>query len=107
MNYSNIYNILPKVLGDNVGSYNPEHRVMWKEVMNELYEYHIMPCDNDMCEMPIHRVDSIHEIMHLDSDLDINVYFCNEDCKSYGLWSIRYDYRNRDRVKNYSKLTTF
>ena len=87
---------LPKKLGD----YTEEkHREDMNNVFYELYDYHYtVYCDNDMCEKVMHKDDSIEATIKL-TDY-INLHFCDENCKSYGLWSIRYDYRKYYNKKN-------
>jgi hypothetical protein len=98
MNYSEIYKILPKELGDYVVRFNPEHRKNMNYVLDELNDYHTVYCDNDACEAELKKTESIEVTIKLDDYMKLN--FCNEYCKSYGLWSIRYDYRKYYRWHN-------
>jgi len=101
MNHSEIYKRLPKELGDYVVSFNPEHRVNMSYVLDELYDYHTVYCDNDTCEAKLNKDESIEVTIKLKDYMNLN--FCNEYCKSYGLWSINYDYRKYYRYYNHSE----
>lgn len=98
MNYSEIYKRLPKELGNYISSFNPEHRKNMSYVLDELNDYHTVYCDNDICEKKLNKAESIEVTIELDKYMNLN--FCNEYCKSYGLWSIRYDYRKCYRWYN-------
>jgi len=88
---------LPIELENHIYDFSYQYRVIHKDklniVLDELhYVTNYTDCDNDMCEKEICKLDSIeHTILN-------NVcYFCDENCKSYGEWSIRYDYRKSRR----------
>lgn len=88
---------LPIELENHIYDFSYQNRVIHKEklniVLDELYYVtNYTYCDNDMCEKEICKSDSIE-----DSILNNVCYFCDEHCKSYGEWSIRYDYRKSRR----------
>lgn len=76
--------------------YITEHEAKMYHVLDELlYTTNNVYCGNDMCEKEICKHDSIE-----DEFMDINYYFCdNNYCHSYGMWSLRYDYRKSMRRK--------
>ena len=74
--------------------YIMKHQNNMYYVLDELlYISSIVYCSNDMCEKEIYKSDSVEcEFM------DQSYYFCmNDNCRSYGMWSIRYDYRKSFR----------
>ena len=90
---------LPKELQIYIWEYDPEHRVKLNKVLDELdYIVNWTDCYNDRCEKPIHKLDKDTIVaIPLFNNL---CYFCNEDCCSYGTWSMRYDYRKSMRNRN-------
>jgi|APSaa5957512535_1039671.scaffolds.fasta_scaffold366934_1 hypothetical protein len=95
LKYNELSKILPKVIVDYIGQYNPEHRMKMHDVLEELYEYHnIVLCDYDMCEQPFDKNYGIISRMHFSNS---DFHFCCDDCQSYGEWSISYDYRKSRR----------
>lgn len=96
LTYNDLRKVLPDVLVIYIGEYNPEHRKQMKLVFDELDDYHkTVCCDNDMCERPFH-IDNAW-IGHMWFSSNHDYYFCCEDCKSYGEWSLTYDYRKSMR----------
>lgn len=103
--YSDKIYTLPVELESHIYDFNYHHRVIHKEklniVLDELdYVTNYIYCGNDMCEKEIYKVDSIESVV-----LNNVCYFCDEDCKSYGEWSIRYDYRKRHRLERQNQTT--
>ena len=72
------------------------HSGLLGEVHEELlYLMNTYICDNDMCERLFH-IDNAW-IGHMWFSSNHDYYFCCEDCKSYGEWSLTYDYRKSMR----------
>ena len=92
---------LPKDIQLHIWGYNPEHREKLNNVLDELdYVVNWTYCDNDMCEMSIHKLDNCtikSSPLPLPMLKYSECYFCSEDCESYGTWSKRYDYRKSMR----------
>lgn len=85
--------LLPKELQILISEYNVFHREDMNCVNEELlYNASRVMCDNDMCEREISKLHC-----NISSFLNTECYFCDEDCEGYGMWSIRYDYRKRQR----------
>ena len=84
----------------NVEFINPEHRENMTDVLDELlYVTNYTTCDNDNCEAELHT----NQDDCVTSWFETTEYqFCNEDCKSYGMWSIRYDIRKSRRMGMYN-----
>tara|TARA_B110000285_G_scaffold130233_1_gene146347 strand:+ start:4880 stop:5200 length:321 start_codon:yes stop_codon:yes gene_type:complete len=89
----NLY--IPKELVDIIFSYNPEHRENMTHVLDELlYVTNYTTCDNENCEAELYK----HEDDCVTTWVVGNEHhFCNEECASYGEWSIRYDIRKSRR----------
>lgn len=95
-----IFNNLPYELRVLVNTFSVEHRpklatvhvdLYHKSVMDEIiYNNSLTYCSNDMCENNILKNKSV-----MSEILGYEHYFCDEECQSYGEWSIRYDYRKR------------
>ena len=89
----NLY--IPKELVDIIFSYNPEQRENRTHVVDELlYVTNYTTCDNENWEADLyqHEDDSLHPWV-----VGNEHHFCNEECASYGEWSIRYDIRKSRR----------
>ena len=98
LTYNELRTLLPKVIVDYIGQYNPEHRIKMNDVMDELYEYYnIVLCENDMCERPFDKNYGVTGNMYFSRH---NFYFCCENCQSYGEWSIGYDFRKSMRRRS-------
>ena len=93
MSANNIY--IPSELLLEIISYNPEHRKNMANVLDELlYVTSYAICDNEHCESELYtKHDDCVTVMIINHEY----HFCNEDCASYGEWSIRYDYRKSRR----------
>jgi hypothetical protein len=88
-----IFNHLPYELRVLVNTFSAEHRSNMKEVLEELlYRAHIVYCMNENCERQICLCAALQTTIIGDI-----YYFCDEECSSYGEWSIRYDYRKSMR----------
>ena len=88
---------LPIEIENYINDFSYQHRVNHRDNLNIaldelLWVANYTYCDNDMCEKEICKLDSIE-----DTILNNVCYFCDDDCKSYGSWSIRYDYRKSRR----------
>jgi hypothetical protein len=88
-----IFNSLPYELRVLVNTFSAEHRSNMKEVLEELIYYtSIACCMNENCERQIYLSNAVQTTIIGDI-----YYFCDEQCSSYGEWSIRYDYRKSMR----------
>lgn len=74
-----------------------EHRENMMYVMDELLcVTNYTTCDNENCETELHKH---HNTGVYETIMDREYYFCCEGCASYGIWSIRYDARKRNRLE--------
>ena len=90
---NNLY--IPSEILREIFSYAPEHRENMVNVLDELlYVTNYTTCDNENCEAELYK----HEDHCVTSwVVDNEHHFCNEECASYGEWSIRYDIRKSRR----------
>ena len=91
----NVY--IPKELVGEVFSCNLEHRENLANVLDELLHVtNYTTCGNENCEAELykHQVDCVTTWIVGDE-----YHFCNEECSSYGTWSIRYDIRKSHRME--------
>jgi hypothetical protein len=93
---------LPIELKRYIYDFSYQHRVNHKDNLNIvldelLYVTNYTYCDNDMCEEEICKLDSIEHTV-----LNNVCYFCDDHCKSYGEWSIRYDYKKSRRLERHN-----
>ncbi len=93
---------LPIELKRYIYDFSYQHRVIHRDSLNVvldelLYVTNYTYCDNDMCEEEICKLDSIEHTV-----LNNVCYFCDDHCKSYGEWSIRYDYRKSRRLERHN-----
>lgn len=104
------FNDLPKQLQLYIFEFNPEHRENLKEVHNDLFrDFHVynmswvldelimaqtITCDYEYCEADILKCDAIEGTLPLLEDIHLprRFHFCNENCKSAGLYCIMDDY---------------
>ena len=101
-----IFNHLPYELRVLVSTFSVEHRPRLAIVHVDLYHKIVMDellynnswayCSSDICEQKIRKNDSVMSVI-----LGYEHHFCNNECESYGDWSIRYDYRKRNRTYKY------
>ena len=87
---------LPKELIDIIYEYNPEHRPMYKKVLEELIERYndIHSCDN--CGNELNEEDSIITHIYLYKK---RYAYCSMYCK----WEFNYDLRKRWKNKQLYK----
>lgn len=96
MEFKTVYDILPREVANYVSEYNVEHRAMMADVLDELYWWHNETfCDNDMCEAPCLKDECVVTRLPFSNH---EFYFCCDHCRSYGEWSIQYDYRKTHRL---------
>lgn len=105
------FNDLPEHLQLYIFEFNPEHREKLKEVHNDLFrDLHIYNmcdvldeliisqtyiCDYEYCEAEIPRSEAVEGLLPLQesNNLPRRFHFCNEKCKSAGLYWIMDSYR--------------
>jgi hypothetical protein len=92
---NNLY--IPEELIGEVFSYNPEHRENMVNVLDELLHVtNYTTCDNENCEADLYKYcDDCVTTWIVGNEF----HFCNEECASYGEWSIRYDIRKSYRME--------
>jgi len=102
---------LPEFLQQYIFEFNPEHRDNLKKVHDSLFrdfhEYNMHDvldelimaqtyiCDYEYCEAEIPRGEAVEGSLPLHEQIDLRriFHFCNEHCKSAGLYCIMDDYR--------------
>lgn len=105
------FNDLPQHLQSYIFEFNPEHREKLKEVHKDLFrDFHVYNmhdvleelimaqtyiCDYEYCESEIPRGEAVEGSLSLHEQIDLQrtFHFCNEDCKSAGLYWIMDDYK--------------
>ena len=99
-----IFNRLPREVRVLVNTFSVEHRPNLEKVHVDLFHQFAMDellydnswtyCANDMCEREILKDESV-----MSTIMDYEHHFCNDECESYGSWSIWYDYRKYGRTQ--------
>lgn len=70
-----------------------EHRNNMNNVLDELlYNASYVCCNFEICEKMILKAECVTSKYR-----DVEYCFCNYDCEGNGMWSIRYDYRKKQR----------
>ena len=84
---------LPMALQIIIDGYNVVHRKNMDNVFDELlYNASYVCCENEICEKTIYKSTCVTSIF-----LDNEYYFCDDACSGYGMWSIRYDYKKKQK----------
>ena len=95
MEFKTLYDILPREVANYVSEFNVEHRTMMADVLDELWFWHNeISCYNDMCEATCYKDECVAATLPFANH---EVYYCCDECRSYGEWSISYDYRKMCR----------
>jgi len=89
---------LPQHIQEYIHGFNPEHRACLNRVHNELirnYEF-THTCDYEYCEEIIPIGEEIKETLYFHPDYHRepqSFIFCNEECRSQGMYWINDDFR--------------
>jgi hypothetical protein len=89
------FNDLPKHLQLHILEFNPEHREKLKDVLDELIRSQTYICDYEYCESEIPIGEEVVGSLSLHEQINLRrtFHFCNEHCKSAGLYWIMDSYK--------------
>lgn len=89
------FNDLPQHLQLYIFEFNPEHREKLKAVHHELIMSQTYICDYEYCESEIPRDEAVEGSLPLPEEINLRrtFHFCDEHCKSAGLYWIMDGYK--------------
>ena len=114
------FNNLPHHIQLYIFEYNPEHREQLQKVHENLFrDFHIynmswvldelimkqtITCDYEYCEADIAKCEAVEDSLPLPENINLKhtFHFCNDECKSAGMYWIMDDYRKFLRGWNVS-----